>query len=54
MENDVMDTACQNNNPQLNLHIRDILQLKCQTCKIDCLQKPMWGTSIVLNFRVLT
>lgn len=33
MENDVMDTVCQNNNPHLNLHIRDILHLKCQTCK---------------------
>lgn len=39
MENDVMDTACQNTNPHLNLHIRDILHLKCQTCKMDCLQK---------------
>lgn len=54
MENDVMDTACQNNNPHLNLHVREILHLKCQTCKMDCLQKPIRGTSIVLNFRVLT
>lgn len=54
MENDVMDTACQNNNPHLNLHVRDILHLKCQTCKMDCLQKLIRGTSIVLNFKVLT
>lgn len=54
MENDMMDIACQNNNPHLNLHIRDSLHLKCQTCKMDCLQKLIQGTSIVLNFRVLT
>lgn len=54
MGNDVMDTACQNNNPHLNLHVTDILHLKCQTCKMDCLQKPTRGASIVLKFRVLT
>lgn len=54
MENDVMDTACQNNNPHLNPHVTDILHLTCQTCKMDCLQKPARGTSIVLKFRVLT
>lgn len=53
MENDVMDTACQNNHPHLNLHVRDISHLKCQTCKMDCLQKLNWKTSIAPTFRLL-
>lgn len=54
MENDVMDTACQNNHPHLNLHVRGSSHLKCQTCKMNCLQKPNWETSIAPKFQTIS
>lgn len=49
-----MDTACQNNHPHLNLHVRGSSHLKCQTCKMNCLQKPNWETSIAPKFQTIS